>query len=72
MRSQQFQAAGVWSGAVGIGGAIFNLDGLRLKVLVLFALPGKQKRVRLHGLSLGDLGDDVVAAQPVSFGEIGG
>ena len=60
------------SGAARIGGAIFNPDGLRLKMLVLFRRSREQESVRERGFSLSDLGDDVGAAEPVSFSEIGG
>ena len=42
------------------------------KVLVFFGGAGEQKGVGDRGLALGDCGDDIGAAEPVRFGEVGG
>ena len=49
-----------------------DLNRLRLKMFVLFRRSRKQEGAGERSFSLSDLGDDVGAADPVGFGEIGG
>jgi hypothetical protein len=66
-----FYEISAWKlGAVAV--SLDDLDGLRLKMFVLFRRSSKQEGAGERGFSLVDLGDDVGAAQPVSFGDIGG
>src|SRR6185369_12203240 len=46
--------------------------GFQLKVLVFFAGAGEEEGVGHGGFALRYFGDDVGAAEPVSFGQIGG
>ena len=51
---------------------LFDDDGLGLEALVVFGGAGEEEAVGGFCFSFGDGGDDVGAAEPVGFGEVGG
>jgi len=50
---------------------IFNCDRLRFEALLLLALPGEKKRIRIGGPAFCDCRDHICAAQPMRLGKIG-
>lgn len=52
-------------------GLIVGIERERLESLTLFSCAGKQECVCCGGLSCTDFSDDISAADPVSFGEVG-
>ena len=50
---------------------LFDGDGLRVEALVVFGGAGEEEGVGGVALPFGDGGDDVGAAEPVGFGEVG-
>ena len=55
----------------GVNEIVLELNDLRLEALVFFGAAGEEEGVGDGGFSLDDLGDDVAAAEPMGFGQVG-